>query len=206
MSYAEAAAFPCAGVTAWHALCEKGPVTEEHTVLTLGTGGVSMFALQIAKAKGATVIATTGSAEKAQLLHRVGADHVINYRETEEWDKEVLRLTDGKGADIIVEVGGAQTFQKSMNAAAFGGRISCVGVLAGVDGHADPTSILFKSLSVDGVYVGNTQMLHDVIAFYDRNRLRPIMDAETFPFEDAGKAYARLLQQSHFGKIALQIQ
>lgn len=204
MRFEDAAAFPCAGVTAWNALCEKGDVKPSQTVLTMGTGGVSMFALQIAKAAGATVIATTGSSEKEVILRDAGADHVINYQQSPDWDQEVLRLTNGKGVDVIVEVGGAQTFQKSLNAVAFGGRISCVGVLAGVDGMADPTNIIFKSLSLDGVFVGNTRMLREVMNFFQDKGLRPIRDTEVFAFENAGGAYSRFAAQAHSGKVTIQ--
>ncbi|KZL21198.1 Alcohol dehydrogenase [Pseudovibrio axinellae] len=202
---AQAAAFPCAGVTAWNALVEMGQFNAGHTVLTMGTGGVSIFALQIAKASGATVIALTGSATKEAFLHHLGADHVINYRQNTDWDEKVLQLTHGSGADIILEVGGAKTFQKSLNAAAFGGRISAVGVLAGVDGMANPTDIIFKSLTINGVYVGNTRMLTDVLNFFEKNKLQPIIDSHSFNFETVPQAYAHMQTQEHIGKIIIDL-
>ncbi|GGX63609.1 NADPH:quinone oxidoreductase [Tateyamaria omphalii] len=205
LSFAEAAAFPCAGVTAWNALIEKGELGHEDTVLTMGTGGVSMFALQIAKAKGATVISLTGTEAKKAVLRQAGADHVVNYNRITDWDRAVLELTDGRGVDVIVEVGGAKTFQRSLNAATFGGRISAVGVLAGIAGAVDPTSIIFKSLTVNGVFVGNTRMLGDVVAFYNTNALHPVLDTETFRFEEAQAAFSRLMTQQHTGKIVIDV-
>ncbi|MEM9635880.1 MAG: NAD(P)-dependent alcohol dehydrogenase [Pseudomonadota bacterium] len=204
LTFEQAATFPCAGVTAWNALCETAKLKATDTVLTMGTGGVSVFAIQIAKAKGARVIATTGSAEKESFLKKLGADHVVNYRKTGDWDKTVIDLTDGRGADVIVEVGGAQTFQKSLNAAAFGGRISCVGVLAGVEGHADPTSITFKSLSVRGVYVGSTTMLRQCFKFFHTHGIVPSLDSAQFSFDAPAEAYSHLARQAHTGKVVIR--
>lgn len=205
LGFADAASFPCAGVTAWNALVEKAGVDKGDTVLTMGTGGVSMFALQIAKAKGATVISLTGSKKKETILKKTGADHVINYGQIPDWDREVRDLTGGGGVDVIVEVGGAQTFQKSLNAAAFGARISAVGVLAGITGAVDPTSIIFKSLTVSGVFVGSTRMLKDVMTFFHMNGLHPVLDERPFSFAEVPAAFSRLDTQQHTGKVIIDV-
>ncbi|WP_299769570.1 NAD(P)-dependent alcohol dehydrogenase [uncultured Tateyamaria sp.] len=205
LNFAEAASFPCAGATAWNALVEKAALQQGDTVLTMGTGGVSMFALQIAKAMGATVVSLTGSKMKETVLKETGADHVINYRQVKDWDRAVLELTGGVGVDVVVEVGGAPTFQRSLNAVAFGGRISAVGVLAGVEGAVDPTSIIFKSVTLNGIYVGSARMLRDTMAFFDSNGLHPVLDEQRFDFEDARAAFSRLDAQQHIGKVVIDV-
>lgn len=205
LSYDDAAAFPCAGATAWHALMEKARIKKGDIVLTMGAGGVSLFALQIAGAAGATVISTTGRAERENLLTVLGADHVINYKTHPDWEQEVLRLTQGAGADVIVEVGGPATFQKSLAAAAFGGRISAVGVLSGLEGHFNPADIIFKSVSVNGIFVGSRAMLERALQFYHAHGLKPVTDPETFHFRDAASAYKKLRDQRHVGKIIIRV-
>ena len=141
ISYADGAALPCAGVTAWNAVTRAAPVHAGDTVLVLGTGGVSIFGLQFAKLHGARVIVTSSSDEKLERARALGADETVNYVRTPEWDREVLRLTDGLGADVVLEVGGAATFPRSMNAARAGGQIAVIGVLSGITG-AIPVGLL----------------------------------------------------------------
>lgn len=201
LSYEEAAALPCAAVTAWNALIEVGKLKAGDTVLTLGTGGVAIFALQFAKMHGARVIATSSSDEKLARVRELGADKTINYKKTPDWDKEVLRLTDGIGVDHVVEVGGAGTLPKSVNAARIGGVISLIGVLATGSGF-DPIHILLKTIRVQGILVGSRQMFEDMNRAIEANHLRPVID-RTFAFEEARKALDYLESGSHFGKIVL---
>lgn len=205
MSYGEAATFPCAAVTAWHALFEKGTVNAGDYVLTMGSGGVSLFALQFAKAQGAIVIATTGDEGKEEKLRAAGADHVINYNKCPDWDQEVLAITDGAGVDVVVEVGGPLTFQKSLNATGFGGRISAVGVLTGIEGGFNPTDIIFKSVTVNGVFVGNKRMLEDALAFADSHDIFPVIDDDVFSFDQVPAAYEKMQAQKHVGKIVITL-
>lgn len=206
LSAAEAATLPCAALTAWHAMMERGhPVGPGDTVLCLGTGGVSIFALQIAKAVGARVILTSGSDEKRELAHRLGADETINYRETPDWDREVYRLTDKRGVDAVIEVGGPGTLEKSMNSVAAGGFISLIGVLTGFDA---PDASLFplvkKNVDLQGIYVGSRAMFERMNLFLEQHQIRPVIDS-TYSFETAGDAYARLKGAGHVGKIVVAV-
>ena len=153
LSYDEAATLPCAAVTAWNALVVSGNIKAGDTVLTLGTGGVSIFAIQIAKAFGARVIATSSSNEKLAKVRELGADEMINYREREDWDKAVLELTDGRGVDHVVEVGGAGTLARSVKAVRVGGHIALIGALD-MAGEFNPIPVFMKAISVQGIFVG----------------------------------------------------
>jgi NADPH:quinone reductase-like Zn-dependent oxidoreductase len=204
-THAEAATLPCSALTAWNALVEKGNLHAGQTVLLLGTGGVSLFALQIAKAHGARVILTSSSDEKLSRARDLGADEVINYRTTPDWDREVLRLTNNRGADHIVEVGGAGTLPLSFKAITPGGRIYLIGVLAGKGHLVDPTPILAKAIHVDGVYVGSRAMYQRMIAAIDTNHLHPVID-RTFPLTQAREALAHMQSGNHYGKIVLDLK
>ena len=204
LSMAEAATLPCAALTAWHSMMERGhPIGAGDTVLCLGTGGVSIFALQIAKAAGAKVIITSSSDEKREMALKLGADETINYRETGDWDREVARLTDERGVDAVIEVGGPGTLEKSMNSVAAGGFISLIGVLPG---FAPPETSLFtlvkKNVDLQGIYVGNREMFERMNRFFDTYRIRPVIDS-TFGFDEALGAYARLESARHLGKIVI---
>lgn len=206
LSAAEAATLPCAALTAWHALMERGhSVGPGDTILCLGTGGVSIFALQIAKAAGARVILTSGSDEKRELARRLGADETINYREKPDWDREVSRLTEKRGVDGVIEVGGPGTLGKSMNSVAAGGFISLIGVLTGFDA---PDTSLFplvtKNVNLQGIYVGSRAMFERMNLFFDRHRIRPVIDS-TFSFDGAAEAYSRLKGAEHVGKIVIAV-
>jgi len=202
LSFEQAATLPCAGVTAWNALIVSGQVKAGDSVLTLGTGGVSVFALQFAKMHGARVIATSSSDEKLEKAKRLGADEVINYKRTPDWDKEVLRLTDKLGIDHVVEVGGAGTLSKSLNAVRIGGHVAVIGILAGA-GEFDPRSILMKAVRMQGLLVGSRRMFEEMNRAVESNGLKPVID-KTFAFEDAAAALRHMETGAHFGKVVVK--
>ncbi len=192
MTDAEAATLPCAAVTAWHALVRLGNLQAGQTVLVLGTGGVSLFALQIAKLKGATVIATSSSDEKLAKAKEMGADHTINYRTTPDWHKEVLRLTEKRGVDHVVEVGGGGTINKSISSTCFNGQVHLIGVPASspdADSAPDLMPVLMKSLPVGGVLVGSREMFAEMISAFADAGVTPVVD-KIFPFAQATEAHA----------------
>ena len=200
LSYEEAATLPCAAVTAWNALVRVGSLKAGDTVLTLGTGGVSAFAVQFARMHGARVIATSSSDEKLARVRELGADETINYRKTPEWDREVLRLTEGVGVDHVVEVGGAGTLAKTVNAVRVGGVVSLIGVLTG--GVFDPLKVLMKAVRLQGVVVGSRRMFEEMNRAVASNRLRPVV-GKTFGFGEACEALKYMESGSHFGKIVV---
>jgi NADPH:quinone reductase-like Zn-dependent oxidoreductase len=202
LSYEEAATLPCSAVTAWHALVEFGNLKAGEAVLTLGTGGVSTFAVQLAKLHGARVIATSSSDEKIARIRELGADDTINYKSTPDWDREVFRLTDKVGVDHVVEVGGAGTLPRSLNAVRMGGSIAVIGALAGGNG-VDPVRILMKSVRLQGIFVGSREMFENMNRAVALNALKPVID-RTFPFEEAREALEYMDSGSHFGKIVLK--
>jgi NADPH:quinone reductase-like Zn-dependent oxidoreductase len=205
----QAATLPCAALTAWNALVEKGNLRAGETVLVLGTGGVSLFALQIAKAHGARVIVTSSSDEKLARARSLGADETINYRSTPDWDEAVLKLTSGLGVDHVVEVGGPGTLPRSIKSVRTGGHVYIIGVLGGPgDGPnqgIDVRSVLTKSLYVCGVYVGSEAMFHRLNAAITANRITPIID-RTFPLSEARAAFHHMQSANHFGKITLDLK
>lgn len=203
LSYEEAATLPCAAVTAWSALHGLTPLLAGQAVLTQGTGGVSLFALQFAKLAGATVIATTSSAAKAERLKAMGADAVINYRERPDWDAEVLALTAGRGVDLIVEVGGPSTMARSMRAAALGGQVVYLGILGGLGAGFDPECMRGRSLLLRTTNNGSRQAFEQMNAALAAARLRPVID-RVFEFDDARAAYRHLEAQAHVGKVVLK--
>ncbi len=203
LSYEEAAAFPCAAVTAWNALVEVGGIKAGDTILTLGTGGVSIFAVQFAKLHGARVIATSSSDEKLARVRRLGAEETINYTKLPNWDAEVLRLTGGSGVDHVVEVGGAGTMPRSFNAARVGGLVSVIGVLSQGDGLS-PMKVLMKSLRVQGIFVGSRRMYEDMNHAVAVARLKPVID-RAFAFEQLPEALDYMHSGAHFGKIVVRI-
>jgi NADPH:quinone reductase-like Zn-dependent oxidoreductase len=200
----QAATLPCAGVTAWRALIENGRVSPGETVLLIGTGGVSIFALQFARLAGARVLVISSSDEKLERARALGADGCINYRTTPEWDGEVLRLTHGHGVDHVIEVGGAGTLNRSMAAVAAGGRIQLIGVLTGRGEPLSPYGLLGKQASVQGVYVGSRGAFERMNAAITAHRLVPVID-RVFDFEQAPAAYRHLEQAAHFGKVVLRL-
>ncbi|MGZ5911988.1 MAG: zinc-dependent alcohol dehydrogenase family protein [Reyranella sp.] len=201
LSFEEGATLPCAGLTAWHALVEIGNIKAGDIVQTQGSGGVSIFALQFARMFGARVIATSSSTAKAERLKKMGAEAVIDYRATPDWDKETMKLTGGRGADITVEVGGAGTLPRSFLATRIGGRIVVIGLLSGM-AEVDPMPILRRNLRVQGLYVGNRQMFEAMNRAIEAGGLKPVIDT-VFPFAQAKDAYRHLKSQNHFGKIVI---
>ena len=204
LSDLEVATLPCAGVTAWNALLHPRLLPGE-TVLVQGTGGVSIFALQLAKAMGAQVIITSSSDQKLERARELGADHGINYRTHPEWDREVLDCTGGRGADLIVEVGGQETFPRAIKAAALGGRISAVGGLSGF-GAAEfaPRALFGKQLEVYGIYVGSREDFDAMNRALELHQLRPVI-SDSFSLWECAKALDLMGRGEHFGKIALEI-
>jgi NADPH:quinone reductase-like Zn-dependent oxidoreductase len=203
MSLAEAATLPCAALTAWHALIEHGRLTPGQTILVQGTGGVSIFALQIAHMMGVEVIVTSSSDEKLARAKALGATHLINYKTTPDWDKAAIEITGGRGVDQVVEVGGPGTFAKSLNAIRSGGKISAIGVLSGM-AEINPGMILAKRVNAQGISVGSTRMFEAMNRAFAFNKLQPIVDT-TFPFDATQDAYRHLAAGAHFGKIVISI-
>src|ERR1700722_5443773 len=204
LSYEEGATLPCAGLTAWNALVPTAHVEAGDTVLLLGTGGVSIFGLQFAKLSGARVIITSSSDEKLERARALGADETINYRTHPEWDKEVLRLTGGKGADMVLEVGGGETFGRSMNSVRASGHMAVIGVLTGVMGTIPIGLIGIQTLSVQGIYVGSVAMFEDMNRAIASNQMRPVID-RVFPFEQSADALRYMQSAQHFGKIVITL-
>jgi NADPH:quinone reductase-like Zn-dependent oxidoreductase len=204
LSYEEGATLPCAAVTAWHALVTKGNIGAGETILLLGTGGVSIFALQFAKIHGARVIITSSSDEKLARARELGADETINYKINPDWEKKVYELSDRTGADHVVEVGGAGTLPKSLQAVRIAGRVSLIGVLSGRGAQVDPLPIIFKSLTVQGIYVGSRKMFEAMNQTISQQQIKPVID-RVFPFSEAQAAYCYLQSGSHFGKVVIQV-
>ncbi len=203
-SYEEAATLPCAAVTAYHALFESCSIRPDSTILLQGTGGVSIFALQLASVLGCRVIITSSSDEKLERAKKLGATDLINYTQTEDWDKKVLELTEKRGVDTVVEVGGAGTMQKSVNAAKVGGHVAVIGVLAG-KGNFNPASLLMKSVRLQGIFVGSRQMFEDMNRFFGNyTHIKPVID-KTFEFGEVTDALKYMEAGAHFGKIVVKI-
>jgi NADPH:quinone reductase-like Zn-dependent oxidoreductase len=202
LSFDEAATLPCAAVTAWNALIDTGNLKAGESVLTLGTGGVSIFAVQFAKMHGAQVIATSSSDEKLARVRQLGADETINYKKTPDWDKEIQRLTGGAGVDHVVEVGGAGTIAKSVNSARIEGKVYVIGVLSSGGGF-DPVRVLMKGVRLQGILVGSRQMFEEMNRAITTNGLKPVID-RTFNFDEAREALKYMESGSHFGKIVIK--
>lgn len=202
LNYEEAATLPCAALTAYNALFVSWNLRKDDTILLQGTGGVSIFALQFAKSVGAKVIITSSSNEKLQRARSLGADFLINYRENADWDKVVLDITQKRGVDCIVEVGGGGTLQKSLKSAKMGGYIAVIGVLAG-QGSFDPVLILMKALRLQGIFVGSREMFESMNHFIQKHQLKPIVD-KVFDFSEAKEAFHTMEMGSHFGKIVIR--
>jgi NADPH:quinone reductase-like Zn-dependent oxidoreductase len=202
LSFEEGATLPCAGLTAWNCLVEQGGLKAGSTALFLGTGGVSIFGLQIAKMMGARAIITSSSDAKLERAASLGADALINYREIPDWQTRVLELTDGVGVDVTIETGGGGTLEKTLDATRIGGTVSLIGVLAG--GNIDPTTVMRKSIRLQGVYVGNRRMFTEMNAALALNGVHPVID-QVFDFDDARAAYHAMRGAGHFGKLVVKI-
>ncbi|MBP6362935.1 MAG: NAD(P)-dependent alcohol dehydrogenase [Novosphingobium sp.] len=201
---AEAATLTCAGLTAWRALFVDNAIRPGSTVLVQGSGGVSVFALQFAKAAGARVIATSSSDAKLERLKALGADELINYRENPAWGMKALDLTGGGGVDCVVEIGGAGTLDQSMMATRVGGHVALIGVLAGFAGPIQTALLMAKNLRVQGLTVGSRQQQLDMIAGIEANGIKPII-SDHFPLANLADAFRHQAANSHFGKIAVDI-
>ncbi len=205
LNFVEAATLPCAGVTAWNTLFEEGGLKPGNTVLLLGTGGVSIWALQLAKAAGLRTIITSSSDEKLQRATRLGADATINYRQIPAWQDEVLRLTHGRGVDLVAEVGGQGTLTRSIASTRMGGRIAMIGGVSGF-GASDlpPLQLIGGAKRISGIFVGSRVMFERLARFVEIAQIRPVID-RVFPFDEAAAAYAYLEAAKHFGKVVVQV-
>lgn len=200
----EAATLPCAGVTAWTALSTLGGVKAGDTVLTLGTGGVSIFALQFAGLLGARAIATSSSNEKIQRLSQMGAAHVINYKDDPNWGQTAKELSGGEGVDHVIEVGGAGTLEQSLQAVKIRGRVSLIGVLSGVDAKISLRAIFMRGIRVQGIFVGPRSSFEDMNRAIAMHHSRPVVD-RVFPFEEAREAMRYMASGKHFGKVCIRV-
>ncbi|HTV23089.1 MAG TPA: NAD(P)-dependent alcohol dehydrogenase [Polyangiaceae bacterium] len=204
LSYEEASTLPCAGVTAWVGLMDLGKLDAGAVVLAMGTGGVSIFALQLAKTMGATVILTSSSDAKLARGKELGADHVINYRSTPDWAAAARELTHGRGVDSLLEVGGADTLPTSLRSVREGGHLVLVGLLTGKMGDRDEARRNSRGVRVDSVYVGSARHFEHMNEAIARSGLQPVID-RTFPFESAARAYRHLESGAHFGKVVITL-
>jgi len=204
LTFEEGATLPCAGLTAWNALFEGGNLKAGDTVVVQGTGGVSLFALQLAKAAGAEVILTSSGAEKCQRALSMGASHTVDYKKIPTWGEHVWALTGNRGADLVVEVGGAGTFDQTVAALRFGGTMSLIGILAGIEGHINTLGIVRKGLHVAGIHVGSRGMFESFNRALGATRIRPVIDT-IFDFDQAQQAYDRIASGAHFGKVVIRV-
>ena len=203
LSFDEAATLPCAALTAWHALFEEAAIGPGSSVLTLGSGGVSMFALQFAVDTGATVIATSSDDQKLERMRTRGARHGVNYRETPAWGERVRDLAGGEGVDVVIEVGGQGTLEQSCRAVRPGGTIALIGTLAG-PAPVNLTPVLLRNIRVQGVTVGSREMFERMNQAISWWQIRPVID-RIFPFEDAPRAYHHLVSGQHIGKVVIRV-
>lgn len=202
LTFEEAATLPCAGVTAWNALCGYAPLLPGQTVVVQGTGGVSLFALQFATLFGARVIATTSDDAKAGLLRSLGADEIVNYRTHGDWHLEVQRLTSGQGADLVVDIGGAQTLPKSILASRTGGRVSVVGLLTGPPDQGIGAAFFGRFTRFHHIHVGSRDSFEDMNRAISMHALKPVI-SHAFAFGQVPAAYASLREPGHFGKVVI---
>jgi NADPH:quinone reductase-like Zn-dependent oxidoreductase len=203
-SFEEAATLPCAGVTAWQALFEGTTLRAGDTVLLQGSGGVSVFALQLAKASGARVIITSSQEDKRKRLLALGADEVLDYVAEPKWGERARALTGGRGVDLVVDVGGPGTFDQSTAALRYGGTMSILGVLTGTRGEVNTYAIFHRRLRIHGVYVGSVAMAERLVRALEATKLRPVVD-RVFEFGDAKAAYQHLAGATHLGKVVVRV-
>lgn len=204
VDFVDAATLPCAGVTAWNAMFVSHGVKPGDTVLLLGTGGVSILGLQLAKAAGLCIVITSSSDEKLRRARELGAHHTINYRSTPEWHEEVLRATGGAGADLVLEVGGKGTVNRSVAAAAMNGTVAVIGGVSGFGGEVNPAALLAGAKRLAGIYVGSRTMLEDLLRFVQVAGIKPVVD-RVFTFDQAREAYRYMASSSHFGKVVVAV-
>jgi NADPH:quinone reductase-like Zn-dependent oxidoreductase len=205
LSFEEAACLPCAGVTAWHALMHAGRrLTAGDSVLVLGTGGVSTFALQFARAAGAHVFATSSSDDKLARVKALGASGGVNYAQTPDWDRAVIEMTGGRGVDCVLEVGGTATLMRSFQSLAPGGKVVLIGVLGGGGGNVNPYALMTKRGNMHGVFVGDRNMFLEMNRAIEVNGIRPLVD-RVFPFDDPLAAYRYHRNASFMGKVVITV-
>ncbi len=204
LSPEEGATLPCAGVTVWHAMMEHAKLVAGQTVLLQGTGGVSVFGLQLAHAMGIRTVVTSSSDDKLARAKRLGADHGINYKTTPDWDKAAMDITGGRGVDQVVEVGGAGTFAKSFGAIRVGGKITMIGNLSGPATELNPGLIMARRANIQGISVGSTQMFEAMNRAIAANGIKPVID-KVFGFDDVKAAYRHMAAAAHFGKIVIRV-
>lgn len=204
LSDEEASTLPCAGLTAWNAITGYGGTKPGDTVLVLGTSSVGLFALQFAKLAGARVILTSSTDEKLARAKALGADQVINYRTTPDWSRTVRALTDGNGADLVIELGGAETLDNSLKAVRPSGRISLIGIVSGATAKLDLISVVTRNVRMHGVTVGHRESFEAMARAIAQHRMRPVID-RVFPMEQAAAAFAHAEDPAHFGKVCIRI-
>jgi NADPH:quinone reductase-like Zn-dependent oxidoreductase len=206
LSHGEAASLCCAGLTAWRSLAVEAAVQPGQTVLIQGTGGVSLFALQFAKMLGARVILTSSSDAKLATGRDLGADLTLNYREFPDWDTRVLEMTEGHGVDVVVEIGGADTLARSINAVTFNGHVSVIGVRsgAGIQTPVSPEMLLIKNINMKGITVGSIRHLHDMCKALELHPIQPVVH-QHFPLAEVGVAIDTMQAQTHMGKLVIDI-
>jgi NADPH:quinone reductase-like Zn-dependent oxidoreductase len=204
LSFEAAASLPCAGVTAYHALFEAAQLRAGGVVVLQGTGGVSIFGLQLARAAGARVVITSSSAAKRERALAMGADHVIDYKAEPAWGDAARAWTGGRGADVVVEVGGPGTFDQSVAALRYGGTMSLLGVLTGVRGEVNTYGVFHKALRIAGIYVGSVAMFEGLLRALEARQIEPVID-RSFGFGDAREAYSYLQSGAHFGKVVIRV-
>jgi NADPH:quinone reductase-like Zn-dependent oxidoreductase len=204
LSLEEGATLPCAGVTAWHAMMEHAKLIAGQTVLLQGTGGVSVFGLQLAHAMGIRSVVTSSSDAKLDHAKKLGASHCINYKTTPDWEKAAMEFTSGQGVDNVVEVGGAGTLAKSFGAIRVGGKISMIGNLSGPASELDPRLIMGRRANIQGISVGSTQMFEAMNRAITANAIKPVID-KVFGFDDVKAAYNHMASGAHFGKIVIRV-
>ncbi|MBB6412348.1 NADPH:quinone reductase-like Zn-dependent oxidoreductase [Mesorhizobium sangaii] len=203
-THVEAATLTCTGVTAWRGLVVCGKVKPGDTVLVLGTGSVSLFALRFAKAAGARVIATSSDEQKLERLTRLGADAVINYKAVPDWGQKARDLTDGRGVDHVIEVGGPATLTQSIAACRTGGHIALIGVLTGFAADVSIPALFSNQIRISGISIGSRADQEDMIRAIEVNHLKPVIDRR-FPLEDIAPAFTHYESQQHFGKVCLEL-
>jgi NADPH:quinone reductase-like Zn-dependent oxidoreductase len=204
LSLEEGACLPCAGVTVWHAMMEHAKLASGQAVLLQGTGGVSIFGLQLAHAAGAQIIITSSSDDKLTRAKKLGAHRGINYKTTPDWEKAAMEFTGGRGVDHVVEVGGAGTLARSFAAIRVGGKISMIGGLSGPATELNPGLILARRANVQGISVGSTQMFEAMNRAIAANAIKPVID-KVFGFDDVQAAYKHMASGAHFGKIVIRV-
>ena len=205
LSAREASTLPCAAVTAWNAVVEQSGIRPGDNILIQGTGGVALFALQFVKMHGAKAIVISSSDKKLKRVRAMGADHTINYRSNPDWQKTARDITDGRGLNNIIEVGGAATLQKSLACVAPSGTISVIGILSGIVGEINLGPIVTRNIRLQGVTVGGGDIFANMVRALEQHGTHPVIDDRGFAFEDVGQALADLTKGEHFGKVVCEL-